>query len=50
MIGAHDLLIAASALAIDYGVITINTGEFTRVPGLRVVGAHQPPPKGADKP
>lgn len=50
MIGAHDLLIAATALAIGYGVITINTGEFTRVPGLRVVGALQPPLKGADKP
>lgn len=50
MIGAHDLLIAATALAVGYGVITINTGEFTRVPGLTVVGVHQPPVRGADTP
>lgn len=37
MIGAHDLLIAASALAIDYAVVTLNADEFRRVPALRVV-------------
>jgi tRNA(fMet)-specific endonuclease VapC len=37
LIGAHDLLIAASALAIDYGVMTFNVDEFQRVPDLRVV-------------
>lgn len=37
LIGAHDLLIAASALAFGYGVITFNVGEFARVPGLRVL-------------
>ena len=28
MIGAHDLLIAASALAFGYSVMTFNVGEF----------------------
>jgi tRNA(fMet)-specific endonuclease VapC len=35
-IGANDLLIASIALAHDVAVITRNTKEFTRVPGLRV--------------
>lgn len=39
LIGSHDLLIAATALAQGYGVITLNTGEFRRVPGLSVVNA-----------
>lgn len=36
-IGAHDLLIAATALALDYGVLTDNVRDFERVPGLTVV-------------
>jgi tRNA(fMet)-specific endonuclease VapC len=36
MIGAHDLLIAATARALDYGVVTLNLDEFQRVPGLNV--------------
>jgi tRNA(fMet)-specific endonuclease VapC len=39
LIGAHDLLIAATALSLGYGVITLNTNEFSRVPGLHVVAA-----------
>ena len=35
-IGDRDLMIAAIALANRIGVITRNTGEFSRVPGLRV--------------
>lgn len=38
IIGAHDLLIAATALALNYAVVTLNTAEFSRVPGLRVIG------------
>lgn len=34
MIGAHDLLIAATALARGYQVATTNRKEFGRVPGL----------------
>lgn len=36
-IGAHDLLIAATGLALGYPVMTGNVAEFERVPGLRVV-------------
>ncbi|HSW31652.1 MAG TPA: type II toxin-antitoxin system VapC family toxin [Longimicrobiales bacterium] len=35
-IGERDLLIAAIALANDLAVVTANTGEFRRVPGLHV--------------
>ncbi len=36
IIGAHDLWIAASCLAHKHGIITANTKEFARVPGLAV--------------
>jgi tRNA(fMet)-specific endonuclease VapC len=36
-IGAHDLWIAATALAHGLGIATGNTSHFERVPGLRVV-------------
>lgn len=36
-IGAHDLWIAATALAHGLGVATRNASDFDRVPGLRVV-------------
>jgi tRNA(fMet)-specific endonuclease VapC len=35
-IGPNDLLIAAHALTLDLAVVTANTREFTRVPGLKV--------------
>lgn len=38
-IGAHDLWIAATALAHGMGLATGNRGEFRRVPGLRVIAA-----------
>ena len=37
LIGAHDLLIAATALEMEYPVLTANEKEFIRVPGLTVV-------------
>jgi tRNA(fMet)-specific endonuclease VapC len=37
VIGAHDLWIAATALAHGLGVATRNAEDFGRVPGLRVV-------------
>ena len=37
MIGAHDLWIAATAVAHGFGVVTGNARDFQRVPGLRVV-------------
>lgn len=39
LIGAHDLQIAATALAHGYSLLTDNAREFHRVPGLQV---HQP--------
>jgi tRNA(fMet)-specific endonuclease VapC len=38
VIGAHDLWIAATAIAHGLAVATRNRGEFQRVPGLRVIG------------
>lgn len=35
-IGPNDFLIAASARACDATLITLNTAEFSRVPGLRL--------------
>lgn len=35
-IGSNDLLIAATALAHDVTLVTHNTREFSRVPGLRL--------------
>jgi predicted nucleic acid-binding protein len=37
MIGAHDLLIAATALQGGHAVATLNREEFSRVRGLRLV-------------
>ena len=37
MIGPHDLAIAATALAHDFALATLNRDEFGRVPGLRLV-------------
>jgi tRNA(fMet)-specific endonuclease VapC len=37
IIGAHDLWIAATALAHGMGLVTGNTREFKRVPGLRLI-------------
>lgn len=39
VIGAHDLWIAATALAHGMTLATGNGGEFRRVPGLRVIVA-----------
>ncbi len=36
LIGPHDLLIAAHALALDLTLVTDNLREFSRVPDLRV--------------
>lgn len=36
-IGAHDALIAASAIEHGFALLTYNLSEFNRVPGLKVV-------------
>ena len=35
-IGAHDLLIAATAISLDFQVVTINARDFRQIPGLRL--------------
>jgi len=37
MIGAHDLIIAATARYHDLSILTDNVDEFSRVPSLRVI-------------
>ncbi len=37
LISLHDLWIAATALFYGFGVATLNTRDFSRVPGLRVL-------------
>jgi tRNA(fMet)-specific endonuclease VapC len=37
IIGAHDLIIAATARCHDLSLLTENVQEFSRVPGLRVI-------------
>ncbi len=39
LIGPHDMLIAATALAHGMALATLNQREFERVPGLRLVPA-----------
>jgi tRNA(fMet)-specific endonuclease VapC len=36
-IGAHDMIIAATARHNDLSILTENVDEFSRVPGLRVI-------------
>jgi len=36
-IGAHDLIIAATARYHDFPILTDNVSEFSRVPGLQVI-------------
>ena len=37
IIGAHDLIIAATALSRNWSVATFNVSEFENVPGLTVL-------------
>jgi len=37
LIGAHDLIIAATAIAHGHALLTANQNEFNRVPGLNVL-------------
>jgi tRNA(fMet)-specific endonuclease VapC len=39
IIGAHDLQIAAACLVFAHDLATLNTSEFRRVPGLRLIDA-----------
>jgi predicted nucleic acid-binding protein len=37
LIGPYDMLVAATALANDFSLATLNRGEFERAPGLSLV-------------
>ncbi|KIE06049.1 putative ribonuclease VapC, partial [Candidatus Jidaibacter acanthamoeba] len=37
IIGAHDIIIGATAMAYSYPIITMNTREFDRIAGLKVL-------------
>jgi tRNA(fMet)-specific endonuclease VapC len=41
VIGPHDMLIAATALAQGYSLVTMDQREFGRVPGLRLVAVER---------
>lgn len=41
-LGANDALIAATALASGYALLTTDSGDFSRVPGLEVLPFDQP--------
>ncbi|MBI4494969.1 MAG: type II toxin-antitoxin system VapC family toxin [Chloroflexi bacterium] len=38
LIGPHDLIVAATALALGWSVATYNQDEFSRVPGISISG------------
>lgn len=44
MVGAHDLIIGATAVAIDFQIATVNARDFQRIPSVRV--EVWGPPKG----
>ncbi len=35
-VGAHDLIIGATAVGMDFQVATVNARDFQRIPGLRI--------------
>lgn len=41
LIGAHDLMIGATALAHGYTLATLNARDFSRIPGLRLVAVER---------
>jgi tRNA(fMet)-specific endonuclease VapC len=43
MIGPYDVLLAGHAVATGLTLVTDNSAEFTRVPGLRVENWKTPP-------
>jgi len=35
-VGAHDLIIAATAISLDYTVVTVNIRDFEKIPGIKM--------------
>jgi len=42
MIGPYDILLAGHALSVGVTLVTANTGEFSRVPALKIENWHMP--------
>ncbi len=42
-VGAHDLVIGATALRHGFPVLTANIADFARMPGVKVLGLESPP-------
>lgn len=40
-LGAHDLIVASTALALDFGLATMDHRAFEGIPGLRLIPSHQ---------
>ncbi|MDO8721712.1 MAG: type II toxin-antitoxin system VapC family toxin [Syntrophales bacterium] len=36
-VGAHDLIIAATAISLDYTIATANIRDFEKIPGIKMV-------------
>lgn len=36
VVGAHDLIIAATAMSLDYTVVTVNMRDFEKIPGIKL--------------
>ena len=41
-VGAHDLIIAATAISLDYTVATVNIRDFERIPGVKMEKLQSP--------
>ena len=41
-VGAHDLIIAATAISLDYTVATVNTRDFEKIPGVKMEKMQSP--------
>ncbi len=49
-VGAHDLWIAATAVAYGYGVATHNDADFERIPGVNVIAIAPDEPRTPPRP
>ena len=41
-VGAHDLIIAATAISLDYTVVTANVRDFEKIPGVKMEKLRSP--------
>lgn len=42
IVGAHDLIIAATAISLDYTVVTANIRDFEKIPGIKMEKLQSP--------